>query len=94
MTRHFAAVLAIAIAGTPVSALSQNLNLQVIDAGTRITAASTRIGEHIDWGEASCGEPLHLPGTCVWKLDRGLSLTAHAYGSQTDATIIITRWLP
>ncbi|WP_139215762.1 hypothetical protein [Methylobacterium sp. UNC300MFChir4.1] len=94
MTRHFAAALAIVIAGAPVSALSQNLNLPAVEAGTRITAASTRIGEHIDWGAGSCGEPVHLPGTCVWKLERGLSLTAHAYGSQTAATIIITRWMP
>ncbi|MGH1571030.1 hypothetical protein ACRAWG_10480 [Methylobacterium sp. P31] len=94
MPRHFAAVLAILLAGAPASALGQNLSLPAADAGSRITEASARLGEHIDWEAASCGEPQHLPGTCGWKLGPRLSLTAHAYGSQPAATIIITRWMP
>jgi hypothetical protein len=94
MPRHFAAVLAVLLTVAPISAVGQNLSLPAADVGSRINEASARLGERIDWGAASCGEPQHLSGTCGWKLGPRLSLTAHAYGSQPAATIIITRWMP
>ncbi|MET3415217.1 hypothetical protein [Methylobacterium sp. 1030] len=93
MTRHFAAVLAILPAIAPSSALGQHFGFPATDAASRINAASARLGEQIDWGTATCGEPQLSPGTCTWKLGPGLSLTAHAYDSQPAATIIITRWM-
>ncbi|MGH1574331.1 hypothetical protein ACRAWG_31380 [Methylobacterium sp. P31] len=91
------AVLALA----PVPALAQNLSIPISDVGRRIADASTRIGEHLDWGAGTCGEPKQQPGTCVWDLGPRLSLTAHSYdaiyeakgeGLSSNATIIITRW--
>ncbi|MGH1572441.1 hypothetical protein ACRAWG_19335 [Methylobacterium sp. P31] len=94
-------ILSTAFALAQATAVAQNLNIPVGEVGARIATASARIGEHVDWGEATCGEPKQLPGTCVWDLGPRLSLTAHAYdpvfeakgqGMSPNATIIITRW--
>lgn len=94
-------ILFATLALAPISALAQNLQIPASDVGARITAASARIGEQVEWGPATCGEPQYLRGTCVWKLGPELSLTTHAYdpihaagghGPSPNATIIITRW--
>ena len=57
-----------------------------------MTAGSARIGERVDWGAGTCGEPKYLKGTCVWELGPQLSLTANTIGSQSASTVIVSRW--
>ncbi|WP_267355718.1 MULTISPECIES: hypothetical protein [unclassified Methylobacterium] len=73
-------------------ACAWDVGMPAAEVGARVTAASTRIGEHVDWGAGTCGEPKYLKGTCVWELGSQLSLTANTIGPQSAATMIVSRW--
>ncbi|WP_128562099.1 hypothetical protein [Methylobacterium crusticola] len=68
------------------------LSIAFADAGPAITAASKRLGDHLDWGAAVCGEPKYLKTVCVWELGSKFSLTANTLGESTRASMLITRW--
>lgn len=84
------ATLALIIASVPLHA--QNLGIASTDLGARVTAASARIGDHVDWGQPECGEPKYLQGTCVWDLGSDFSLTANALDRGPVAGLVVTRW--
>lgn len=90
-TQVFAAALLVANVATPAS-MAQSLGIKAADVGPRVTGASARIGERVDWGAGTCGEPKYLSGTCVWELGPQLSLTANTISSQSASTMIVSRW--
>ncbi|MDP4006471.1 hypothetical protein [Methylobacterium sp. NEAU K] len=81
---------ALLVASTSLRA--QNLGVEASEFGARATAASARIGDHVDWGQPECGEPKYLAGTCVWKLGMDFSLTTNVLDRGTNAGLAITRW--
>ena len=85
-----AAVLAALVAAS--SAQAQNLGVTGNEVGGRVTSASARIGDHVDWGQPECGEPKYLAGTCVWTLAPNFSLTANVLDHGSPASLVVSRW--
>lgn len=87
-------VSATALAAIAMAALAQaqNLGLPDQEVGTLVTSASSRIGDHVDWGRPECGEPKYLAGTCVWTLGPNFSLTANVLDRSDSVGTIVSRW--
>ena len=92
MKRHILAIAALVLGPSTFPARAQNLGVPGRDVGTLFTAASTRIGDHVDWGRPDCGEPKYLSGTCVWTLGPDFSLTANALDRGSTAGLVVSRW--
>ncbi|WP_157182153.1 hypothetical protein [Methylobacterium sp. WSM2598] len=74
------------------AAHAAELTIAFADAGPAVTAASTRLGDHLDWGAAECGEPKYLRNVCVWELGTKFSFTASAMGEASRALMLVTQW--
>ena len=85
-------VLLAGLALAPQAVTAQTLSLPLPEVGPRLTAASSRIGDHVEWGAATCGGPKYLSGVCVWELGDRFSLTANALAAPSTATMIVVRW--